>query len=52
MSKPKATPGKAVLNYMALVRCPTTGTSVWANSCRGGLRCTRCGNTGHDKVYK
>lgn len=47
---PATNPGKAVLNYMALVKCPVAGQLVWANSWRKGLRCTKCGGEGHDKA--
>jgi hypothetical protein len=43
--------GKRVYNYMAIVKCPLGGTA-WANSSDKGLRCTKCGGSGHDKVLQ
>lgn len=44
--------GKAVKNYMTLVRCPVKGDIRWANNSRPGPRCTGCGQTGHDEVMR
>lgn len=48
------------MNFMAQVRCPKKGEAdnvVWANSCTKDktgqtVRCTHCGQVGHDKVRR
>jgi ribose 5-phosphate isomerase RpiB len=36
-----------VKHWMSRVFCPTGAGMYWANSSNKGLRCTKCGQTGH-----
>lgn len=44
--KPKS--GNKIKNCMVRVLC--AGQVVWANACKAGFRCTKCGQEGHTKA--
>jgi hypothetical protein len=41
-----------MVNRMIKVECPLVSQQVWANSCKVGFRCTKCGSTSHDTGKK